>query len=145
MRGVFPMSAVLLVAMMVVATEAGKNKKEKATKTTSDCTEWQYGSCVPNIGDCGVGVRVGTCNDQTKKLKCKVPCNWKKDFGADCKYKFGSWGECDAATGTKNRSGTLKKVLYNAECQTTIKVSKPCPPKVKTNAKAGKKGRGKEV
>ncbi|XP_045074452.1 midkine-A-like, partial [Coregonus clupeaformis] len=62
---------------------------------------------------------------------------------ADCKYKFGSWGECDTATGSKNRSGTLKKALYNAECQPTIKVSKPCPSKTKTKAK-GKKGSGKE-
>jgi hypothetical protein len=36
---------------------------------------------VPNNGDCGAGVREGTCNDQMRKLKCKVPCNWKKEFG----------------------------------------------------------------
>ncbi|XP_018618750.1 midkine a isoform X2 [Scleropages formosus] len=135
MRRVLPMSVVLLVAIMMAASEAGKNKKEKVSKATADCTEWRYGNCVPNSGDCGVGIRQGTCNDQTKKLKCKIPCNWKKDFGADCRYKFSSWGECDTATGTKNRSGTLKKALYNAECQTTIKVSKPCPLKSKTNAK----------
>lgn len=49
----------------------------------------------------------------------------------DCKYKFGPWGPCDAATNTKSRSGTLKKVLFNADCQNTVKVSKPCSPKVK--------------
>lgn len=56
----------------------------------------------------------------------------------DCKYKFGPWGPCDAATNTKGRSGTLKKVLFNADCQSTVKVSKPCSPKVK-------KGRGEKV
>lgn len=55
----------------------------------------------------------------------------------DCKYKFGPWGPCDAATNTKGRSGTLKKVLFNADCQSTVKVSKPCSPKVK-------KGRGEK-
>ncbi|KAK6294764.1 hypothetical protein J4Q44_G00355940 [Coregonus suidteri] len=106
MRGLFSTVVVLLVALMIVTTEAGKNKKEKgkgAKGGASDCAEWRYGSCVPNSGDCGVGVREGTCNDQMRKLKCKVPCNWKKEFGADCKYKFGSWGECDTATGSKNR------------------------------------------
>ncbi|KAJ8413120.1 hypothetical protein AAFF_G00107020 [Aldrovandia affinis] len=145
MRGVFSVIVVVLVALMMVTAEAGRGKKEKGkgAKAASDCAEWRYGNCVPNNGDCGMGVREGACNDQTKKLKCKVPCNWKKEFGADCKYKFGSWGECDTTTGLKNRSGTLKKALYNAECQTTIKVSKPCPPKTKTKAK-GKKGKGKE-
>ncbi|XP_036390998.1 midkine a [Megalops cyprinoides] len=146
MRGLFSVTIVLLVALMITTTEAGKNKKNekgKGSKGASDCTEWRYGNCVPNSGDCGAGVREGTCNGQTKKLKCKVPCNWKKQFGADCKYKFGSWGECDAATGTKSRSGTLKKALYNAECQPTIDVSKPCAPKTKTKAK-GKKGKLRE-
>lgn len=53
-------------------------------KTGPDCDEWIYGKCVPNSGDCGMGVREATCNDVTKKLKCKVPCNWKKDFGGIC-------------------------------------------------------------
>lgn len=49
----------------------------------------------------------------------------------DCKYKFGPWGSCDAVTNTKSRSGTLKRALFNADCQTTVSVSKPCSPKVK--------------
>lgn len=49
----------------------------------------------------------------------------------DCKYKFGPWGSCDATTNTKSRSGTLKRALFNAECQSTVKVSKPCSAKVK--------------
>ncbi|KAG5848918.1 hypothetical protein ANANG_G00104560 [Anguilla anguilla] len=144
MRGMLSVVLVVVVALMMVTAEAGRGKKErgKGAKATSDCTEWTYGNCVPNNGDCGLGVREGTCNDQTKKLKCKVPCNWKKEFGADCKYKFGSWGECDMTTGLKTRSGTLKKALYNAQCQTTRSVTKPCP-KTKTKAK-GKKGKGKE-
>uniref|UniRef100_A0A3Q4MCM7 Midkine n=1 Tax=Neolamprologus brichardi TaxID=32507 RepID=A0A3Q4MCM7_NEOBR len=52
-------------------------------------------------------------------------------LSGDCKYKFGPWGNCDAATNTKTRSGTLKRALFNAECQATVKVSKPCSPKVK--------------
>lgn len=69
-------------------------------------------------------------------------CPW---FLADCKYKFGRWAECDTTTGTRSRSGTLKKALFNAECQTTIKVSKPCTPKTpKPKGGEKKKGKGKE-
>ncbi|XP_065260207.1 midkine isoform X2 [Emys orbicularis] len=66
-----------------------------------------------------------------------------KNKKADCKYKFESWGGCDAATGLKARSGTLKKALYNAECQETIQVTKPCSPKTKSKSKA-RKGKGKD-
>ncbi|XP_006896792.1 PREDICTED: midkine isoform X2 [Elephantulus edwardii] len=62
---------------------------------------------------------------------------------ADCKYKFESWGACDGGTGTKARQGTLKKARYNAQCQETILVMKPCTPKTKTKTKA-KKGKGKD-
>lgn len=54
---------------------------------------------------------------------------------ADCKYKFESWGACDGGTGTKARQGTLKKARYNAQCQETIRVTKPCTPKTKAKAK----------
>ncbi|XP_016411080.1 midkine a [Sinocyclocheilus rhinocerous] len=144
MRGLFSTIIVVLVALMIVTTEAGKNKKEKnkGGKGGSDCAEWRYGSCVANNGDCGAGTREGTCNEQTKKVKCRVPCNWKKNFGADCKYKFSNWGECDAATSTKSRTGTLVKALFSVDCQQTISVSKPCTTKVKNKPK-GKKGKGK--
>lgn len=62
---------------------------------------------------------------------------------ADCKYKFESWGSCDGSSGTRARQGTLKKARYNAQCQETIRVTKPCTPKTKAKAKA-KKGKGKE-
>ncbi|ELK23810.1 Midkine [Myotis davidii] len=62
---------------------------------------------------------------------------------ADCKYKFESWGSCDGSSGTKARQGTLKKARYNAQCQETIRVTKPCAPKTKAKAKA-KKGKGKD-
>lgn len=62
---------------------------------------------------------------------------------ADCKYKFESWGSCDGGSGTKARQGTLKKARYNAQCQETIRVTKPCTPKTKAKAKA-KKGKGKD-
>lgn len=144
MKGLF--SLLLLLTLMVLSTHAGRNgKKEKGKggKGGSDCAEWRYGNCVPNNGDCGAGEREGSCEDQTRKLKCKVPCNWKKQFGADCKYKFGNWGDCDTATRSRSRSGTLKKALYHAECQPTIQVTKPCAQKTRSKAK-GKKGRAKE-
>ncbi|XP_061466869.1 midkine isoform X1 [Rhineura floridana] len=140
-RGLFLLFVLILLA---ASSEAGKNKKDKVKKNGSDCEEWRWGPCVPNSKDCGVGFREGTCNEETKKLKCKIPCNWKKEFGADCKYKFESWGGCDSATGLKSRSGTLKKALYNAECQETIQVTKPCSPKAKSKSKAARKGKGKD-
>lgn len=54
---------------------------------------------------------------------------------ADCKYKFENWGACDPGSGTKARQGTLKKARYNAQCQETIRVTKPCTPKTKAKAK----------
>ncbi|XP_058479178.1 midkine-B-like [Solea solea] len=135
----------LLVTITAVTTVAGgKNKeKNKPSQHGSECIDWRYGNCVPSNGDCGAGFREGSCDQQTKKMKCKVPCNWKKEFGADCKYRFGSWGECDASSGSKTRTGTLKKALYNAECQATISVSKPCPGKTREKPKERKqKSRG---
>lgn len=140
MQGVLSITLVLLVAL-TVTTEAMKSNKDhprkarhgkgKEGKPSSDCTEWTYGKCVPEAGDCGPGVREATCKDTTKKIHCKIPCNWKKDLN-DCKYKFTNWGDCDAVTATKSRTGSLKKAMYNAECQTTVKVSKPCTPKLKS-------------
>ncbi|XP_042368816.1 midkine-B-like [Plectropomus leopardus] len=135
----------LLVTLITVQTVAGgKNKKEKnkPSQSGSECTDWRYGNCVPSNGDCGAGFRVGSCDQQNKKMKCRVPCNWKKDFGADCKYRFGSWGECDPTSGSRTRTGTLKKAFFNAECQQTISVSKPCTGTTKTKTK-GKKKKGK--
>ncbi|KAG7324167.1 hypothetical protein KOW79_012183 [Hemibagrus wyckioides] len=139
MRGVFSVTIMLLVAL-TIAVEAAKTKeKAKELKAEGECS---YGRCVPNSGDCGLGVREAICKEQTKNFKCKVPCNWKKDFGADCKYKFGRWGECEA--GTRSRSGVLRKALFNADCQETIKVNKPCIPKTpkpKGGEKKAKKGK----
>lgn len=64
-------------------------EKAKEAKADAECSEWQYGKCVPNSGDCGAGIREATCNEQTKKTKCKVPCNWKKDFGGKKFYMSG--------------------------------------------------------
>lgn len=139
-RGLLLLLALLLLA---VTTEAGKAKKDKAKKDGSECQDWRWGPCVPNSKDCGLGYREGTCGDESKKLKCKIPCNWKKKFGADCKYKFESWGGCSAQTGVKTRSGILKKALYNAQCEEIVYVSKPCASKMKSKSKA-KKGKGKD-
>ena len=64
---------------------------------------------------------------------------------ADCKYKFESWGSCDGGSGTKARQGTLKKARYNAQCQETIRVTKPCTPKTKAKTKGqpGERGQGR--
>ncbi|XP_064368737.1 midkine isoform X4 [Dromaius novaehollandiae] len=140
----------LLALILLTATaEAGKNKKapsslaDKVKKSSSECEDWRWGPCIPNSKDCGLGYREGTCKDETKKLKCKIPCNWKKKFGADCKYKFESWGGCSVQTGVKTRSGILKKALYNAQCEEIVYVTKPCSSKIKSKSKA-KKGKGKD-
>ncbi|XP_068117598.1 midkine [Hyperolius riggenbachi] len=132
---------IVLLAVLAVSSQAAKNKKGK--KGASDCAEWKWGSCVPNKDDCGVGTREGTCKEETSKLKCKIPCNWKKSFGADCKYKFNGWQECNAETGMKRRVGNLKKALYNAECQKTVEATKPCSLKPKSKSK-GKKGKSSD-
>jgi len=138
----------LLVSLLSISAvdSAGKNRKEKtkAPKTGTDCSDWRYGNCVPSNGDCGAGLREGVCGPQSRRMKCKVPCNWKKDFGADCKYRFETWAECDPGSGLRTRSGVLKKALYNAECQTTISVTKPCSAgKTRTRTK-GKKAKPQE-
>lgn len=128
----------LLLLALALSADAGRGKakghkgKLDRSKAASECTpgETQYGKCVPDQGDCGDGLRETTCKDRTDKIHCKIPCNWKKDI-SDCKYKFGPWGACDSATNTKSRSGSLKRALYNADCQEKVTVSKPCSPKVK--------------
>ncbi|XP_044200200.1 midkine-B-like [Thunnus albacares] len=135
----------LLVTLIAIkSVDGGKNKKEKnkPSQPRSECTDWRYGKCVPSNGECGAGFREGSCDQQTRKMKCKVPCNWRKDFGADCKYHFVSWGECDPTSSLRTKTGTLKKALFHAECQQTISVSKPCLGKTKTKNK-GKKRKGK--
>ncbi|XP_073397780.1 midkine [Dendrobates tinctorius] len=132
---------IVLVAILAVSSQAAKNKKEKGKKGASDCVGWKWSRCIPNSKDCGVGTREGTCKEETNKLKCKIPCNWKKPFGADCKYKFENWGECNVETGVKSRSGALKKALFDAECKQAVQATKPCAIKTKTK---GKKGKGKD-
>ncbi|XP_024110593.1 midkine isoform X1 [Pongo pygmaeus] len=140
-RGFLLLTFLALLAL----TSAVAKKKDKVKKggPGSECAEWAWGPCTPSSKDCGVGFREGTCGAQTQRIRCRVPCNWKKEFGADCKYKFENWGACDGGTGTKVRQGTLKKARYNAQCQETIRVTKPCTPKTKAKAKA-KKGKGKD-
>ncbi|TMS11894.1 Pleiotrophin [Larimichthys crocea] len=65
-----------------------------------------------------------------------------KNKKADCKYRFPSWGECDPNSSLRTRTGTLKRALYNADCQQTISVFKPCHGKNKTKPK-GRKNKGK--
>ncbi|XP_047451286.1 midkine b [Mugil cephalus] len=144
MRSLFSVTLLLLLAL-TLSTEANKRSKNhkggkhEKSRPASDCSaaDTRYGKCVPHQGDCGEGLRDATCKDRTDKIHCRIPCNWKKDI-SDCKYKFGPWGSCDAATSTKGRSGTLKRALFNADCQASVKVSKPCSPKARPKA-GGKK------
>ncbi|ELW48845.1 Midkine [Tupaia chinensis] len=156
----------LLALLALLALSSALATKKDKVKKGSECAEWTWGPCTPSSKDCGMGLREGTCGTQTQRIRCRVPCNWKKEFGgtlkkarynaqcqetirvtkpcapktkakakADCKYKFDSWGACDGGTGTKARQGTLKKARYNAQCQETIRVTKPCAPKTKAKAK----------
>ncbi|KAF7701858.1 hypothetical protein HF521_001141 [Silurus meridionalis] len=73
------------------------------------------------------GTRTGAdCKQKIKTQRCKIPCNWKKQFGGECKYDFQLWGECDANTGLKTRTGLLKRALPDADCLTTVSATKPC-------------------
>uniref|UniRef100_A0A668AI36 Pleiotrophin n=1 Tax=Myripristis murdjan TaxID=586833 RepID=A0A668AI36_9TELE len=120
-----------LLVLTVMAAEGGKAEKQGKKERKSDCGEWQWSVCVANEGDCGLGTREGTrtgtdCKQTIKTQRCKIPCNWKKKFGGECKYDFQAWGECDLATGKKNRTGVLKRALMDATCATTVTATKPC-------------------
>ncbi|KPP71428.1 hypothetical protein Z043_109667 [Scleropages formosus] len=118
---------------------AGKKERK------ADCGEWQWSVCVANVGDCGLGTREGTrsgtnCKQIIKTQRCKIPCNWKKQFGGECKYDFEEWGECDLSTGMKNRTGILKRALMDATCPNTVSATKPCGKVVKTKLHGKKEG-----
>ncbi|XP_061767992.1 pleiotrophin isoform X2 [Nerophis ophidion] len=136
------MMAVLVLTAM--AAEGGKSEKQGKKERKSDCGEWQWSVCVANEGDCGLGTREGTrtgtdCKQTIKTQRCKIPCNWKKKFGGECKYDFQAWGECDPATGKKNRTGVLKRALMDATCAPTVTASKPCGKIPKTKLQDAKK------
>uniref|UniRef100_A0AAR2J2E6 Pleiotrophin n=1 Tax=Pygocentrus nattereri TaxID=42514 RepID=A0AAR2J2E6_PYGNA len=120
-----------LLVVTVMLAEGGKAEKQGKKERKSDCGEWQWSVCVANEGDCGLGTREGTrtgtdCKQTIKTQRCKIPCNWKKQFGGECKYDFQAWGECDVATGMKNRTGVLKRALMDANCPNTVSATKPC-------------------
>ncbi|XP_038256272.1 pleiotrophin isoform X2 [Dermochelys coriacea] len=143
--------AFIFVLVAMGTTEAGKKEKPEKKVKKSDCGEWQWSVCVPTSGDCGLGTREGTrtgaeCKQTMKTQRCKIPCNWKKQFGAECKYQFQAWGECDLNTALKTRTGNLKRALHNADCQKIVTISKPCgkltkpkPQEPKKKKKEGKK------
>ncbi|XP_054093640.1 pleiotrophin isoform X2 [Callithrix jacchus] len=150
-------AAVFLAFIFILAAvdnaEAGKKEKPEKKVKKSDCGEWQWSVCVPTSGDCGLGTREGTrtgaeCKQTMKTQRCKIPCNWKKQFGAECKYQFQAWGECDLNTALKTRTGSLKRALHNAECQKTVTISKPCgkltKPKPQESKKKKKEGKKQE-
>lgn len=151
-HGIFMLALLaFLLVLTVLGTETAKKDKQEKKGKKSDCGEWQWSVCVPSSSDCGIGMREGTrsgkeCKQNTKTQKCKIPCNWKKQFGAECKYQFQEWGECDPETGIKIRNGSLKRALHNADCQKTVTLSKPCakitkPPKSQESKKKKKEGK----
>nr|XP_055191213.1 pleiotrophin isoform X2 [Nyctereutes procyonoides] len=145
--------AFMFILAAVDTAEAGKKEKPEKKVKKSDCGEWQWSVCVPTSGDCGLGTREGTrtgaeCKQTMKTQRCKIPCNWKKQFGAECKYQFQAWGECDLNTALKTRTGSLKRALHNADCQKTVTISKPCgkltKPKPQESKKKKKEGKKQE-
>lgn len=59
----------------------------------TECAEWAWGPCTPSSKDCGVGFREGTCGAQTQRTRCRVPCNWKKEFGGEVgRRRREGWG-----------------------------------------------------
>uniref|UniRef100_A0A3Q1MI84 Pleiotrophin n=4 Tax=Bovinae TaxID=27592 RepID=A0A3Q1MI84_BOVIN len=136
--------AFIFILAAVDTAEAGKKEKPEKKVKKSDCGEWQWSVCVPTSGDCGLGTREGTrtgaeCKQTMKTQRCKIPCNWKKQFGAECKYQFQAWGECDLNTALKTRTGSLKRALHNADCQKTVTISKPCGKLTKSKPQESKK------
>ncbi|XP_073669836.1 pleiotrophin isoform X1 [Paramisgurnus dabryanus] len=120
-----------LLVITVTTADGGKTEKQGKKERKSDCGEWQWSVCVANEGDCGLGTREGTrtgndCKQTIKTQRCKIPCNWKKQFGGECKYEFEAWGECDSSTGMKTRIGMLKRALMDANCPNTVNATKPC-------------------
>ncbi|KAM4678235.1 pleiotrophin [Discoglossus pictus] len=142
-----------LLVINVIGSEPAKKERQEKKAKKSDCGEWQWSVCVPTSGDCGMGTREGTrtgneCKQTIKTQKCKIPCNWKKQFGAECKYQFQEWGECDPETGVKIRKGNLKRALHNADCSSTVTLSKTCgkstKPKPQESKKKKKEGKKQE-
>lgn len=54
----------------------------------SECAEWAWGPCTPSSKDCGAGFREGACGAQTQRIRCRVPCNWKKEFGGKVRRRW---------------------------------------------------------
>ncbi|XP_010890902.1 pleiotrophin isoform X1 [Esox lucius] len=138
------LAVMALLVLTVAAGEGLKAEKQGKKERKSDCGEWQWSVCVANEGDCGLGTREGTrtgtdCRQTIKTQRCKIPCNWKKQFGGECKYDFQAWGECDMATGKKNRTGMLKRALMDATCPNTVSATKPCGKIPKTKLQDAKK------
>uniref|UniRef100_A0A2K5S942 Pleiotrophin n=1 Tax=Cebus imitator TaxID=2715852 RepID=A0A2K5S942_CEBIM len=118
--------AFIFILSAVDNAKAGKKEKPEKKVKKSDCGEWQWSVCVPTSGDCGLGMQEGTqtgaeCKQTMKTQRCQIPCNWKKQFGAKCKYQFQAWGECDLNTALKTRTGSLKRALHNK----MVTISKP--------------------
>ncbi|XP_016367625.1 pleiotrophin-like isoform X1 [Sinocyclocheilus rhinocerous] len=146
---------VALLALLTVTltlADSGKTEKHGKKERKSDCGEWQWSVCVANEGDCGLGTREGTrtgtdCKQTIKTQRCKIPCNWKKQFGGECKYDFQAWGECDSTTGMKTLTGVLKRALMDANCPNTVSTTKPCgkpKTKIQDSQKPKREGKKKE-
>lgn len=71
--------------------------------------------------------------------KQKAVIKFLRGFSGECKYDFQAWGDCDPATGKKNRTGVLRRALMDATCASTVTATKPCgrTPKLQGNGGGG--------
>lgn len=76
------------------------------------------------------------------KQRHLIKCLISLCAAGECKYDFQAWGECDLATGKKNRTGVLKRALMDATCAATVTATKPCGKILKTKLQ-GRPGRNK--
>lgn len=150
--------SLIILGVILVCMPALLLARRKTASTTTlqpvtrgkDCGQWTDGPCVPkNNGTCkGTMIKTRTgdnCPVKERSVKCKLPApcvsarqanklnkdpSSKGGRKAVCKYNNGPWSACDATTGTKTRTMTLKTGRRNAnpssDCEATKVVTKPC-------------------
>lgn len=105
-----------------------KTKTEASVCHFSRCSAWSPFFCFLTMRPSGLLHQTKATNEVSDPL-CVSP--------GECKYDFQAWGECDLATGKKNRTGVLKRALMDATCAATVTATKPCGkiPKTKLQGK----------
>lgn len=76
--------------------------------------------------DCGCSSRASSAPPQQLLLQTQASNEVSPCLLGECKYDFQAWGECDVATGKKNRTGVLRRALMDATCASTVTATKPC-------------------